>query len=151
MPHIWLFIYIYTVCHERFRPSDRCVSILTLAAARINVPSSRLAEYLAWARVHGMDPENALLGMQPDPAIVRLIPDWEHRAKLGTAAAPTTPIQVGDLALMRRVKQGDWVYVRIASLTEATSYERLLSMRLAPGQVQIYIYIYLCCLFCCDI
>ena len=74
-----------------------------------------------------------MLGMQPDPAIVRLVPDWEHRAKVASSA---TPVQIGDLALLRRVKQSDWIYVRVASLSENTTFEKLVSLRLAPGPVR---------------
>ena len=89
--------------------------------------------------MHALDPENALIGMQPDPAILRLIPDWEHRARLGTGQ--WTIITAGDLAITRRVRTNDYVYCRIASVAEGTTYERVLSMRTAPGAGVIGVYI----------
>jgi len=91
--------------------------------------------------VHWLDPENALIGMQPDPAILRLIPDWEHRTKLGTASSPSTAVQLGDITITRRPKTNDFVYARIASVADGTTYERVLSLRLAPGPGLIGVYI----------
>ena len=99
------------------------------------------AEYLAWARVHMLDPENALIGMQPDHTIIRLLPDWEHRAKLGTASSPSTAVQIGDIAITRKPKTNEYIYARIASVSDGSTYERLLSQRMAPGQGQVGVYI----------